>query len=209
MNPNEPIQGSAAWLALRCGNLTGSRIYEACAKKANGQYYASRETLMHEKLIERLTGQWAEHFVSDAMQWGTMHEDDARAVYETHSGVLVADCAYFPHPSIAHSGASPDGLVDGEGVIEIKCPTTAVHLKTILSGEIPGDHFYQMAWEIEISGRKWADFISYDPRLPGNLSFFCKRYTPETAFLEGLRDDVIKFLAELDELEAKVGAYKA
>jgi hypothetical protein len=203
------IQGSVEWMSARMGNLTGSRIYEACAKKSNGQYYASREALMHEKLIERLTGQWAEHFVSDAMQWGTMHEDDARAVYETHSYILVADCAYFPHPSIAHSGASPDGLVGEEGVIEIKCPTTAVHLKTILSGEIPADHFYQMAWEIESSSRKWADFISYDPRLPGNLSFFCKRYTPEPAFLEGLREDVIKFLAELDELEAKVRAYKA
>jgi predicted phage-related endonuclease len=202
------IQGSAEWFEARRGNCNGSRIYDACAKKKNGEYYASRADYMNELLIERLTGIPTEHFVSDAMQWGTMHEDDARAVYETHSGVLVADCAYFPHPSIAHSGASPDGLVGDEGVIEIKCPTTAVHLKTILSSEIPGEHFYQMAWEIESSSRKWADFISYDPRLPGNLSFFCKRYTPEPAFIEGLRDDVIKFLAELGEIEARVRAYK-
>jgi putative phage-type endonuclease len=201
-------QGSVEWMTARMGNLTGSRIYDACAKKKNGDYYSTRADLLNEKLIERLTGQWAEHFVSDAMLWGTMHEDEARAVYETRNGVLVAECAYFPHPTIAHSGASPDGLVGEEGIIEIKCPTTKTHLATILAGAIPEEHFYQMAWEIESSGRKWADFVSYDPRLPGNLSYFCKRYEPEPAFLETLRAEVVKFLAELDELEARVRAYK-
>jgi putative phage-type endonuclease len=201
-------QGSVEWMAARMGNLTGSRIYDACAKTKRGEYYASRADLMNEKLIERLTGQWAEHFVSDAMLWGTMHEDEARAVYETRHGVLVAECAYFPHPTIAHSGASPDGLVEEEGVIEIKCPTTKTHLDTILSGEIPENHFYQMAWEIKCSDKKWADFVSYDPRLPGNLSYFCKRYEPSEDFLAGITSDVIKFLAELDELEARVRAYK-
>jgi putative phage-type endonuclease len=207
MNPNE-IQGSASWFQKRVGALTGSRIYEACAKSKKGEYYASRENLLYEKLIERLTGQAAQHFVSDAMQWGSMYEGEARAVYETQKGTLVTECAYFPHPSIAHSGASPDGLVGEDGVIEIKCPTTGVHLETILSGAIPEKHTYQMAWEIESSGRKWCDFVSYDPRLPGNLSFFCMRYTPEPEFLEYLRAEVVKFLAELDELEASVRAYE-
>lgn len=201
------IQGSAEWLQIRAGNCTGSRIYDACAKGKTGKYYQARADYMNELLIERLTGQAAQHFVSDAMQWGTMYEGEARAVYETQKGTLVTECAYFPHPSIAHSGASPDGLVGIDGVIEIKCPTTGVHLETILSGEIPEKHTYQMAWEAECSGRKWVDFVSYDPRLPGNLSFFCTRYTPEPKFLEYLRAEVIKFLAELDDLEARVRAY--
>ena len=205
----ESPQLSVAWFQNRLGNLTGSRMYEACAKKKNGEYYASREALMHEKLIERLTGKWAEHFVSDAMAWGIEHEDAARAVYETHSGLLVEDCSYFPHPIIAHSGATPDGLVGEDGVLEIKCPTTAVHLKTVLSGIIPPEHAYQMAWEIESSSRKWCDFVSYDPRLPGNVAFFCQRYTPDPSFMDELRADVIKFLAELDELEDRVREYKA
>lgn len=202
------IQRLAEWLAARTGALTGSRIYEACSKKKNGEYYQSRADLLNEKLIERLTGQSADHFVTDAMLWGTMHEDDARTFYETQKSLMVAECAYIQHPAIAHSGASPDGLVGEDGVIEIKCPTTGMHLDTILSGEIPEKHTYQMAWEIESAGRKWADFISYDPRLPGNLSFFCKRYTPEPEFLETLRAEVVKFLAELDEIEARVRAYK-
>jgi putative phage-type endonuclease len=202
------IQGSAEWLAIRCGALTGSRMYEACAKGKRGDYYSARADLLNEKLIERLTGQAVQHFVTDAMQWGTMHEDDARILYETYSGNLVIECAYFQHPTIARSGASPDGLSGEDGVIEIKCPTTGVHLETILSGEIPERHAWQMAWEIECSGRKWADFISYDPRLPGDLAYFCKRYTPDPAFLESLRDEARKFLAELDALEARVRAYK-
>lgn len=212
------IQGSAEWMQARLGNLTASRIYEACAKTKErttkkgkvtpGRYYESRSDLLMEKLIERLTGQPAQHFVTDAMQWGTMHEDEARAVYETQKGVLVTDCAYFPHPSIAHSGASPDGLVGEDGVIEIKCPATKTHLETMLSGIIPELYTYQMAWEIESAGRKWADFISYDPRLTGNLSFFCARYVPEPNFIEYLRNEVIQFLDELARLEEKVRAYK-
>lgn len=202
------IQGSAEWFQQRLGNLTGSRIYEACAKKKNGEYYSSRADLLNEKLIERLTGIPAEHFVTDAMAWGTSHQDEAQSVYEITKGALVTECAYFPHPSIAHSGASPDGLVGEDGVIEIKCPTTTVHLDTILSGAIPEKHTYQMAWEVESTGRKWADFISYDPRLPGNLSFFCARYVPPEDFREYLRSEVVKFLAELDALEARVREYK-
>ena len=183
-------------------------MYEACAKGKRGDYYSARADLLTEKLIERLTGQAAQHFVTDAMKWGTMYEDNARILYETYSGNIVTECAYFTHPTIAHSGATPDGLVGDDGDIEIKCPTTAVHLETILSGVIPERIAYQMAWEVECSGRKWVDFISYDPRLPGNLAYFCKRYTPEPDFLEMLRDEARKFLAELDELEAKVREYK-
>jgi putative phage-type endonuclease len=203
------VQGSVEWMTARMGNLTGSRIYDACAKGKNGKYYATREALMTEKLIERLTGQWAEHYVSPAMEWGTMHEDQARAIYETNTGQLVTECAYFPHPTIAHSGASPDGLVGEDGIIEIKCPTTKTHIETLLADAIPEYHFYQMAWEIDSSGRMWADFVSYDPRLPGNLSYFCKRYVPEPAFLETLRGEVNLFLDELAELEAKVRAYRS
>lgn len=203
------IQGSAEWFAIRAGSLTGSRMYEACAKSKRGEYYASREALLTEKLIERLTGQPAQHFVTDAMSWGNMYEGEARAMYETAKGVLVQECAYFPHPSIAHSGASPDGLVGEDGVIEIKCPTTKVHLETILAGVVPEQHTYQMAWEIESAGRQWADFVSYDPRLPGNLSFFCIRYEPPEDFRAYLRAEAVKFLAELDELEARVRAYRA
>jgi len=202
------IQGSAEWCSARMGNLTGSRMYEACAKGRGDKYYAARDTLMTEKLIERLTGKWAEHFVSDAMQWGNTYEGEARAMYETAQGVLVQECAYFPHPSIAHSGASPDGLVGDDGVLEIKCPTTKVHLETLLAGVVPEQHTYQMAWEIESAGRQWADFVSYDPRLPGNLSFFCIRYTPTEDFHAYLRAEAVKFLDELDALEAKVRAYK-
>lgn len=204
------IQGSAEWMQARLGNLTGSRIYEACAKTKAGKYYASRDDLLMEKLIERLTGIPAQHFVTDAMAWGNMYEGEARSVYETRKGVLVTDCAYFAHPSIAHSGASPDGLVGEDGVIEIKCPTTKEHLYTkVITGAIPEMHTYQMAWEVESAGRKWADFISYDPRLPGNLSFFCARYVPEPGFLEYLREEVKQFLSELDALEATVRAYKS
>lgn len=202
------IQGSAEWLAARCGCLTGSRIYDACAKGKSGKYYQAREDYMYELLTERLTGQAAEHYVTPAMEWGVMHEDDARSIYETQRSVLVQSCGFILHPNIAKTGASPDGLVPDDGSIEIKCPTTATHIATILADAIPEKHTYQMAWEIDSAKRKWCDFISYDPRLPGDLAFFCKRYIPDPGFLAELRGEAIEFLAELAELEARVRAYK-
>lgn len=203
------IQGSIEWMQARLGNLTGSRMYEACGKKKNGEYYSTRSDLLSEKLLERLTGEWAEHFVTDAMQWGTDHEEEARSVYETRKGILVQECAYLPHPSIPHSGASPDGLVGKDGLIEIKCPSSHTHLDMILAGEIPPKYLYQMAWECECAGRQWADFVSYDPRLPGNLSFFCQRYTPDSIFIAGLRLQGLEFLVELNDMETTARNYSA
>ena len=114
------MQGSAEWYAARCGKVTASRIYDVCAKTRNG-YSAARATYMRELLVERLRGIAEEHFVTDAMQWGIDNEDLARGVYEGRNGVLVEQVGFIPHPSIANTGASPDGLVGDDGAIEIKC----------------------------------------------------------------------------------------
>ena len=202
------MQGSAEWYAARCGKVTASRIYDVCAKTRNG-YSAARATYMRELLVERLRGVAEEHFVTDAMQWGIDNEDLARGVYEGRNGVLVEQVGFIPHPSIANTGASPDGLVGDDGAIEIKCPNSGTHIDTILAGEIPERYQYQMAWQLECTGRKWCDFISYDPRLPGDASYFCRRFEPSAAFFDAIREEVVKFIAELDAMEAKIREYKA
>jgi putative phage-type endonuclease len=206
LDPSEVEQGSAAWLACRAGKVTASRIADLCAKTKSG-YSASRATYMRELLVERLTGKASEHFVNDAMAWGMEYEPMARGVYEAKNSAIVLEVGFIPHPSIPNAGASPDGLVGEEGLLEIKCPTTGTHLDTILAGEIPEKYKYQMAWQLECTGRKWCDFVSYDPRIMANVGYFQARFTPEPAFLEAIHAEVVKFLAELDEIEARVRAY--
>jgi predicted phage-related endonuclease len=148
-----------------------------------------------------------EHFVNAAMEWGIEQEPMAAAAYEARKGVMVEECGFFNHPTVLKSGATPDRLVGTDGVLEIKNPTTGTHIDTILGAEIDFDYLCQMAYEVDCTGRKWADFVSYDSRLPGNLVYFCKRYTPPMEFIESIRAEVIKFNAELDALEARVRAY--
>jgi hypothetical protein len=70
------------------------------------------------------------------------------------------------HPTIANAGCSPDGLVGGDGLIEIKCPNTATHLEILLTGKIDIEYIHQMQFQLSCTGRQWCDFVSYDRRLP-------------------------------------------
>lgn len=207
------IQGSAEWINARVGRVTGSRIGDIMARvrpsSANPEGYSTRRAkYMRELLVERLTGLAQEHYVNAAMEWGIEQEEYAAAAYEARKGVIVQECGFFEHPTIPSSGATPDRLIGDDGVLEIKDPTTLTHIDTILGAEIDFDYQCQMAYEIDCTSRKWADFVSYDSRLPGDMAYFCKRYIPEQSFIEEIRAEVLKFIAELDFMEKRVRAYK-
>src|SRR5258708_2442794 len=110
----EIVQGSPEWKALRVGKVTASRVADVIAKTKNG-CAASRANYLAELIAERLTGEAAEGYTNAAMQWGTDKEPDARAAYEFHNDAEVVAVAFVPHPFIAMSGASPDGLVGDKG----------------------------------------------------------------------------------------------
>ena len=162
---------------------------------------------MAQLLTERLTGEVAESFSSSAMQWGTDTEPKARATYALLTGNSVTETGFVVHPSIANAGASPDGLVDEDGLIEIKCPNTATHLDTLRTEKIPGKYQKQMLWQMACTGRAWCDFVSFDPRLPANLCIFLQRFERDDAAIASIEEEVSGFLEELDTqiraLEAK------
>jgi putative phage-type endonuclease len=168
------IQGSDEWFAARLGRVTASRIGDVLAKTKTG-WGASRYSYMGELIAEKLTGRPNESFTTSAMQWGKDNEVKARAAYEFKYDKVVCEIGFIEHPRFEGlAGASPDGLID-DGLIEIKCPSTITHLDTISSGNIPTRYKFQMQWQMECTGRKWCDFISFDPRLPENLQLFVKR----------------------------------
>jgi putative phage-type endonuclease len=192
------IQGSDEWKAARCGLVTASRVADVIAKTKSG-WGASRANYLAELVAERLTGEPAVGFTSSAMQWGTEKEPEARAAYEFQFDVDVELVGFVKHPTIAGSGASPDGLVSSKGMIEIKCPNTSTHIDTLLDGAVPAKYVTQAMWQMACTGREWVDFVSYDPRLPGNMRLFIQRIQRDHAVITQLETAVTEFLRELDD----------
>lgn len=196
-------QGSVEWHNQRLGKVTASRISDVMAKTKTG-YGASRKNYMMELLCQRLTGRKEEGYINAAMQRGTDLEPMARGMYEGLNGVLVVETAFVDHPVIPMTGASPDGLVGEEGLIEIKCPNTAQHVEFLRTGEIDNGYKLQMLWQIVCTDRSWCDFVSYDDRMPQELQYKCVRYTPNGDEIGNVAQEVKKFLAELDALEIEM-----
>lgn len=200
-------QGSPEWLAIRCGSVTASRVADVCAKLKNGEA-ATRRNYRAQLVAERLTGQPAESFSNAAMQRGTDLEPIARGAYESRVGVFVDQVGYVQHPWIAFSGASPDGLIAPQGLVEIKCPNTANHIDTLLSNEAPAQYITQMQWQMACTGALWCDFVSFDPRMPEDLQLFVKRVHRDNDLIAEYEKEVVKFLAEVDETLAKLQALR-
>jgi putative phage-type endonuclease len=200
-------QGSPEWFAQRLGKVTASRVADVIAKTKTG-YSTSRDNYMAQLVCERLTGTVAESFSNSAMQWGTETEPLARAAYEAHADVLVDEVAMITHPTIEAAGASPDGLVGDDGLVEIKCPNIATHIDTLLTQTVPGKYNTQMQWQMACTGRQWCDFVSFDPRLPTELQLFVKRVARNDNLIADLEMEVILFLTELENKIKKLNELK-
>lgn len=196
-------QGSADWFEARRGKVTASRVADVIAKTKSG-YSASRANYAAQLIAERLTGTVAESFTNAAMQWGTDNEPDARLAYEFRHDVEVEQVAFIDHPTIAMSGASPDGLVGSVGLVEIKCPQTATHLETLRFGTVPDKYVTQMLWQMACTGAEWCDFVSFDPRLPENLRLWVKRFERDSARIAEIEAEVTAFLSEIDATVAEL-----
>ena len=190
-------QGTDEWFAMRLGKVTASRAADVLAKTKTG-YSATRDNYMAQLVCERLTGEKGENFTNAAMQHGTETEPLARAAYEAFKDVLVDEVGFVPHPSIIMAGASPDGLVGDDGLLEIKCPNTATHIETLLSQTVPGKYNTQMQFQMACTNREWCDFVSFDNRLPQELQLFVKRVPRDNMYIRLMEEEIIKFLNELD-----------
>lgn len=190
------IQGSPEWHQLRLGKVTASRVADVVAKTKTGAS-ASRTNYMAELIAERLAGEPADKFTNAAMQWGTDMEPQARAAYEFRTDAEVTQVGFVLHPSIDQAGCSPDGLIDEDGLIEIKCPNTATHLETLLGQAVPAKYETQMQFQMACTGRQWCDFVSYDPRMPESMRMFIKRVERDDKRIKELETEVAGFLLEI------------
>lgn len=200
-------QGSEEWKAQRIGKVTASRVADVIAKTKSG-YSTSRANYLAELVAERLTNVPAESYQNGAMLWGTNTEPQARAAFEFFRDTEVALCGFIDHPSIAMSGASPDGLIGADGLIEIKCPNTATHIDTLLGKTVPAKYMTQMQWQMACTGAKYCEFVSFDPRMPEHLRLFVGRVERDDAVIASLEKEVTIFLGEvLSQINSLEGLY--
>lgn len=192
-------QRTEEWHALRAGKVTASRLGDVIAKLKNGGSSERRKNYMVELIAERLSGQPLDRFQSAAMRWGADYEAEARRGYEFRTGAEVLEVGFIQHPTIENAGASPDGFVGEDGLVEFKCPTLVTHVETLLEREVPEEHLPQIMWQLAVTGRAWCDFVSYDPRLPEDVRFFVRRVHRDDACIAKLEEEVTAFLAELEQ----------
>jgi len=196
-------QGTDAWKALRLGKVTASRVADVLSKGRSGES-ASRKNYRTELVVQRITGQPGESFTNAAMEWGTATEPMARVAYEVEKQQFVEQVAFVDHPSIEWFGCSPDGLVNDDGLIEIKCPNSTTHIEYLTDQKPPARYIPQMQCQMAVTGRQWCDFVSFDPRLPDDLQLFVVRLERDQEYIEAMEVEVKKFLSEVDEMFTKL-----
>jgi hypothetical protein len=196
-------QRSPEWYAARAGRLTGSCAADAIAFKKTGDKgeTAERRKLRANLVCEVLTGRALDDdaFVTRALQRGIELEGVAAAAYEATSDAMVRWSGFLSHNTLM-VGCSLDGHVGDPltGIIEIKCPTSPVHLGYLLAGGVPDDYLPQATHNLWVSGAEWLDFVSFDDRfLDPALQLFTVRITREQVDIPAYEAKAVQFLAEV------------
>lgn len=197
-----PQQGTTEWMAQRVGFLSASLMSAALAKKKDGSDTQAREDLKWDIVCERITGKKVSIFQNAAMKWGIETEPMARAFFEAKLNKSVKLAPFLRHPDIQWCGASPDGFCDdGDSLLEIKCPNTRTHLKTLRAGVVPECHKPQMLLQMAVTGASRCHFVSFDPRPEiVQLKFFHRVFTPTPEEINNIEDEARKLLEEVEDI---------
>ena len=189
-------QGTDEWHQLRLGKVTASRVADILAKTKTGAS-ASRQNYLIELALQRATKVIEPSYTNSAMEWGTATEPQARVAYEVASHNFVDQVAFVDHPTIEWFCCSPDGLVGNEGLIEIKCPNSATHWEYYKSKEPPKKYWIQMQAQMAVTGRKWCDFVSFDPRMPERSQLLIVNVPRDSEFILFMEAEIKQFLNEV------------
>ena len=198
-------QRSEEWFQARLGKVTASRVADVLAKIKSGES-ASRRNYKIQLVSERLTGERQESYINQAMQDGIDREQFARERYVQQYGE-VEEVGFVKHPTL-EAGASPDGMVGDDGILEIKCPMGSTHTETLMTQDVPSRYIPQIQFQLLVTGRKWCDFVSYNPMFPEHLQVFVKRVEADTVYQKELELEVKQFLSEVDNVINKLKEIK-
>lgn len=200
MQPRDIEQRSPEWFRLRAGAFTASRASDLMARTKTGPS-ASRGSLLALLAVERLTGQPVETFQNDAMRRGQELEAEARDAYSFATGLAVIECGFIECGDLPMTGCSPDGVVGADGLVELKCPANmAKHLAALRSNEHAREYRWQLQHQLMVTGRKWVDAVSFDPRYPEHLQLAIVRVERDKSAITELRDAIKAADAEVEAI---------
>lgn len=197
-------QRTQEWFDARLGKVTASRVADVIAKTKTG-VSTSRQNYLTQLVTERLTGKKADNgYINKAMEDGIDREDAARSLYELKYG-KVKEVGFIDHPTVAMSGASPDGMIASDGgVLEIKCPIETTHTTTLMTNKVPSKYIPQIQWQMAVTGARFAHFVSYNPNFPDDMALFVKQLDRDDEYIKMLVDEILIFLKEVDETILKL-----
>ncbi|WP_208433289.1 lambda exonuclease family protein [Bartonella taylorii] len=200
-------QRTAEWFQARLGKVTASNVYNVLSKTAKGLPTSKYEDYKIKLITERLIEGISQSYITPAMQWGIEHEDDALKEYAFIYDTEVTRCGFIQHPTIKMAGASPDGFVGENGLVEVKCPQSTTHLRFFMDGKIKPEYIAQMQFQMACTGRKWCHFISYNPNFVGRstgLRMKIKRVNRDEEHIEEINKAVEIFLGEIEQEMQKI-----
>lgn len=200
---SEELQRTDAWHQDRCGKFTASRFVDVLArdKKTGKEKLKAWHDCVWQVVTERVTGVQDEGVDSYSMRWGREVESFARSAYELETGLFVAESAFINHPTLEFVGCSPDGLVDVDGGLEMKSPKDSkIHLDRFVNGMNEAEFMPQVQGCMWVTGRKWWDWVSYDPRMPEHLRLFKVRWERNDEYIKKLEEAVLEAEARVQEI---------
>ena len=190
-------QRTEEWFQARLGKVTASRVADVLSKIKSGES-ASRRNYKIQLVSERLTGEKQESYINQAMQDGIDREVFARDRYVQQFGE-VEEVGFVNHPTL-EACASPDVMVGDDGLLEFKCPIGTTHTETLMTQEVPSKYIPQIQFQLRCTGRKWCDFVSYNPMFPEHLQVFVKRVEADEVYQMELDKEIEAFLLEVQTI---------
>ena len=192
-------QRTDEWFKARLGKVTASKISDVLAKIRTGEAAVRRNYKM-QLATERLTGQKTDSYINQAMQDGIDREDTAREIFEIVRDIKVEQVGFIDHPTIKMAGASPDGLLPDNGVLEIKCPIETTHTTNLLERVLPSRYVSQVQWQMACTGAEYANFVSYSPNFEPKLQLMYISVERDNDYIAMLEEEVTTFLTEVDDV---------
>lgn len=189
------IQGSEEWFAARCGVPSASNFDKIVTSK--GEPSTQAKKYMYKLAGESVSGIAEETYKNAAMERGTILEDEARQLYQIINDEEVKQVGFCKEEGY---GCSPDGMVLFQGMLEIKCPSAAVHVEYLLKETLPTTYIQQVQGQMLVTGSKWCDFMSYYP----GIKPFIIRVERDEPFISKLKSELDKFCAELKSVIERI-----
>lgn len=192
-------QGTPEWFTARCGIPTASNFDKIVT--STGAPSKQAQKYMYQLAVERLTGKTEETYSNLQMERGKEMESEARALYELFHGVTVQQVGVcYPSGKVYICGASPDGLVGEDGLLEIKCPSATTVVSYLLDGKLPTEYVQQVQGQLFVTGRQWVDFMAY---YPGIKPMIVRVHRDEN-FISCLKNELEKFSLELEKVIERI-----